>query len=76
MKGFPRNVAKRSIARFVKIMGAHTPPTILQTARSTSPTVTQIRPSMGRTPMDPRMDLRDLVKEAVAMCNYPLKSTN
>jgi hypothetical protein len=72
MKGFPRNVAGRSIAHIVKSMGAHTPPTILWTAKNTSPTVTQRRPSMGRNPMD----LRDLLEEEVAVCNYLLKSTN
>lgn len=76
MKGFPRNIAERNIVRFVKSMGAHTPPTILRTAGSTSPTVTQRRPSMGRRPMDPLVDLRDLLEEEVAMRNYPLKLTN
>jgi hypothetical protein len=74
--GFPRNFAGRSIACFVKSMGVHTPPTILWTAGSMSPTVTQRRPSMGRNPMDPLVDLRDLLEEEVSMCNYPLKSTN
>jgi hypothetical protein len=31
---------------------------------------------MGRNPMDPLMDLRDLLEEEIAMHNYPLKSTN
>jgi hypothetical protein len=76
MKGFQKNIAGRNIVRFVKSMGAHTPPTILRTAGSTSPTVTQRRHSMGRRPMDPLVDLRDLLEEEVAMRNYPLKSTN
>ena len=63
MKGFPRNIAGRNIVCFVKSMGAHTPPTILRTAGSTSPTVTQRRHSMGRRPMDPLVDLRDLLEE-------------
>jgi hypothetical protein len=39
-------------------------------------TETQRRTSKGRSPMEPLMDLRDLLEEEVAMCNYPLKSTN
>jgi hypothetical protein len=31
---------------------------------------------MGGKPTDPLADLRDLIKEEVAMCNYPLKSRN
>jgi hypothetical protein len=67
MNGFPRNVARRSIACFVKSMGAHIPPTILWTAGSTTPTEPQRRTSMGRNPMEPLMDLRDLLEEEVAM---------
>jgi len=76
MKGFLRNVAGRSIACFVKNMGAHIPPTILWTAGSMIPTELQRRTSLGRNPMEPLMDLRNLLEEEVAMCNYPLKSTN
>jgi hypothetical protein len=76
MKGSPRNVAGRSIAHFAKSMGAHIPPTILQTAGSMSPMEPQRKTSMGRNPVEPLMDLRNLLEEEVAMRNYPLKSTN
>ena len=76
MKGFPRNIAGRNIVRFVKSMGAHTPPIILRTARSRIQTEPQRRTSMGRNPMEPLMDLRNLLEEEVAMHNYPLKLTN
>ena len=32
--------------------------------------------SVGRKPVEPLSVPRDLVKEEVAMCNYPLKSRN
>jgi hypothetical protein len=76
MKGSPRNVAGKSIACFVKSMGAHMPPIILWTARSMIPTEPQRRTSMGRNPMKPLMDLRSLLEEEVVMHNYPQKSTN
>jgi hypothetical protein len=33
------------------------------------------RTSRGRHLMEPLVDLRDLLEEEVALCNYPLKST-
>jgi hypothetical protein len=36
----------------------------------------QRKTSMGRNPVEPLMDLRNLLEEEVAMRNYPLKSTN
>jgi hypothetical protein len=75
-EGFPRNVAKRNIACFVKSMGAHIPPTTLWISRSRIPKEPQRRTSMGRNPMEPLMDLRNLLEEEVAMCSYVLKLTN
>ncbi len=76
MTGFSINIAGRNIACFVKSIGAHIPPTILRTAGSMSPMVAQRRTSMGRNPMEPLMDLRNLLEEEVAMHNYLLKLTN
>ena len=75
MKVFPKNVARRSIACFVTSMGVHIPPIILRTARSMIPMEPQRRTSMGRHPMEPLVDLRNLLKES-SYGNYPLKSTN
>jgi hypothetical protein len=52
------------------------PPIALLTAGSTNPMKPQRRTSMGKNPMEPLMNLRNLLKEEVAMCNYTLKSTN
>jgi len=76
MKGFPRDVVRKNIVCFASNMGAHTWPTTLQTAVSTNPTAPQRRTSMGRMPMENLMDLRNLIKEEVAMHNYLLKSRN
>ena len=66
MKRFLRNITGRSIAHFVKSMGAHIPPIILRTAGSTIPMEPQRRTSIGRGPMEPLMDLRNLLKEGYA----------
>ena len=57
-------------------MGAHIPPITLQTAGSMIPRGPQRRTSKGQDLLEPLVDPRDLLKEEVAMHNYPLKSTN
>ena len=76
MKGFPRDAARKNIVRFASNMGVHTQPTTLRTARSMNPTAHERRTSMGRMPVENLVDPRNLIKEEVAMCNYPLKLRN
>jgi hypothetical protein len=76
MKGFLRDISRKNIVCFASNMGAHTQPTTLWTARSMNPTAPHRRNSLGKTPMRNLVDPRNLIKEEVAMCNYPLKSRN
>jgi hypothetical protein len=75
MKWFPRKVARRSIACFVKSMRVHT---IHNTpdSRKYNFKGNPKKTFNWRYSMDPLMDLRDLLQEEVSMCNYSLKSTN
>ena len=75
MIAFLRNAALRSIVLFARKMGAQIPPITLQTTGSIIPTESSTRISKGSKPVEPLMDLRNLFKEEVAMCNYLLKST-
>ena len=72
---FRRNAAQRITALSTRNMGVHIPPITLQTAGSMIPTGPWRRTSRGRHLMEPLVDLRDLLEEEVALCNYPLKST-
>jgi hypothetical protein len=55
--------------------GAHTTHNTLD-YRKYIPTEPQRRTSTGKSPMEPLMDPRDLLKEEVAKHNYLLKSKN
>ena len=65
-----------SYLTWLRILGAHVPLVTLRQAGSTNPMEPHRRNSMGRKPAEPLVDPRDLIKEEVAMHNYPLKSRN
>ena len=65
-----------SYLTWLRILGAHVPPVTLRQARSTNPMEPHRRNSMGRKPVEPLMDPRDIIKEEVAMRDYPLKLRN
>ena len=56
--------------------GVCIPPITLRIVGCMSPTGPPRRPSRGQRSADPLVDLRDLLKEEVALCNYPLKLTH
>ena len=73
---FLRDVAQRGIALSARNIGARIPPITLRTAGSMSPMGRLRRTSRELDLLDPLVEPRDLLEEEVAMCNYPLKSTN
>ena len=75
MTGFQKDATQRSKCSLCKKQGGtHT--THIRTARSMIPMGPLRRTSKGQNQLEPLMDPRDLLKEEVAMHNYPLKSTN
>ncbi len=74
--GFQRDTAQRNTGLSVRNMGLHTPHITLQTAGIMIPMGPLRGTSKGQNQLEPLVDPRDLFKEEVAMCNYPLKLTN
>jgi hypothetical protein len=80
MVSFEERILKKywreKLVCFERNMGVHIPPMTLLTAGNMIPIEPQRSISMGRMSMEPLMNMRDLIKEEVAMCNYPLKLRN
>jgi hypothetical protein len=73
--GFQRDTAQRSTVLSARNMGAHIPPITLRTVGSMIPMGPRRRALREQDLLEPLIDLSDLLKEEVAMHNYPLKLT-